>query len=81
MSIVTVSSSEVLRLFDGGPPPERRVQRFQLVQVTPGGRFEWLSQHRSRDVAEAFYKALLPGDRVEARIYDCLAATWLEVKS
>jgi hypothetical protein len=67
-------------------PSDRRVQRFQLVQRAgvvqqPNGpqvAYLWLSHHRSQEAAQRALDALLPGDRVEARIFDLKRAEFCE---
>lgn len=70
-------------------PAGKRVQRYQLVQRSgvvqqPNGpqvAYIWLSHHRSVESAQRALDGMLPGDRVEARIFDLrraefIAAEW-----
>jgi hypothetical protein len=69
--------SDMLSRFVGGPPANRQVQRFQVVRritdtVPVVGRWDWISQHRTRDVALAARCA--PG----LEVFDVLESKFLE---
>lgn len=54
----------------GGPPADKRAQRFQLVQKRGDGAYDWISQHRYADAAFEAQAALLEGDRLDSVVLD-----------
>jgi len=72
MTRMESKAASFLERIVGGPPPRNRVQRYQLVQRRADRRFDWISQHREREAADAALDAQLEGDRVECLVIDLM---------